>query len=348
LPVDKARDLALTMDADVKEQKRADAALFQTTLSPALVELTNAIRELGSLGPTWTHQWDVNKSKQLQSIKLPLGQSKRIFCASQLDALLKVVDIAIRPEGEATKRSTWKLFLTSYVAAIDILTSSVDYTPEVIETLEMEINKSYAAWIDIAGIKGVTNYFHYYGSGHVMWLIGIYGNLWRWRNEGVESQNSVLSLRYNKFNNKGGHKGCKDGEKAQCGQFEVLGAWMGRVSMWVLGLADQLFEVDVTQGPNTKNILWKTGSRIVYDDVENEEDNPEWVPEHEVIIDSDEDDDAFDLDMDCSDSDDDAYICAQSYMLSHANVSVGTDSSNLLRSSRRSHLTTSTIDVEGC
>ncbi len=50
---------------------------------------------------------------------------------------------------------------------------------------------------------------------------------------------------------------------------------MGRVSMWVLGLADQLFEVDVTQGPNSKNILWKTGSRIVYDDVENEDDNPE-------------------------------------------------------------------------
>ncbi len=192
--------------------------------------------------------------------------------------------------------------MTSYNAAIDILTSSVDYTPEIIETLEMEINKSYALWMTIAGIKGVTNYFHYYGSGHVMWLIGIYGNLWRWRNEGVESQNSVLSLRYNKFNNKGGHKGCKEGEKVQCAQFEVLGAWMGRVSMWVMGLADQLFEVDVTQGANSKKILWKTGSRTVYDDVENEDDNQEWVPEHDVTIDCRDEDDAFDIDIDCSDS----------------------------------------------
>jgi len=259
----------------------------------------------------------------------------------------KAVAIAI-PAEDKTKRTLWKSFLTSYVTAFDILTSSIDYTPEVIESLEKEIDTCYAAWLNIAGMKGVTNYFHYFGSGHVMWLIGIYGNLWRWRNEGVESQNSILSLRYNKFNNKGGHKGCKDGEKSQCGQFEVLGAWMGRVSMWVLGLTEQLFEVDVTQGSNTKNILWKTSSRIVYDDVENEDDNPEWVPEHEVIIDTDEDDDAFDFDMDCSDSYDDAYICAQSYMLSHADVSVGTVSSNVLRSSRRSHFATTTIDVEGC
>ncbi len=78
----------------------------------------------------------------------------------------------------------------------------------------------------------------------------------------MESPNSIWSLRYNKFNN----KKCKQGEKLQCDQFEVLVAWMGRVSMWVMGLADQLFEEDVTQDANSM-ILWKTGSRIVYDEV---------------------------------------------------------------------------------
>jgi hypothetical protein len=37
--------------------------------------------------------------------------------------------------------------------------------------------------------------------------------------------------------------------------------------MWVMGLGDQLFEEDVTQDANSKMILWKTGSRIVYDEV---------------------------------------------------------------------------------
>ena len=330
-----ALKLAITMDADVKERKRAEAEVFQSILSPALVELTNCIRELGSLGQTWTHQWDANKSKQLQPIKLPLDQSKRIFCPPQLEGLLKAVDIAI-PAGEATKRRLWKAFLTSYVAAMDILTSSIDYTPQTIESLEKEIDTCYALWMNIAGMKGVTNYFHYFGSGHVMWLIGIYGNLWRWRNEGVESANSILSLRYNKFNNKGGHKGCKQGDKVKCDQFEVLGAWMGRVSMWVMGLADRLFQQDLTQDVNFKTILWKTGSRIVYDDVVQEEDVPEWLPENEVFTVSDGDDDIFDVDIDCSDEEDDAYICAQSFMLSHADVPVATDNHPIVdRQSRR-------------
>jgi hypothetical protein len=263
-----------------------------------------------------------------------------------LEGLLKAVAIAI-PAEDKTKRTLWKSFLTSYVTAFDILTSSIDYTPEVIESLEKEIDTCYAAWLNIAGMKGVTNYFHYFGSGHVMWLIGIYGNLWRWRNEGVESQNSILSLRYNKFNNKGGHKGCKQGDKVQCDQFEVLGAWMGRVSMWVLGLADQLFEEDLTtQDTTSKSILWKTGSRIVYDDVVQEDDIPEWLPENALFTDSDEDNDTFDVDIDCSDSEDDAYICAQSFMLSHANEPVPTDNPIVGRPSRlrRFDPTNSTVD----
>ena len=89
---------------------------------------------------------------------------------------------------------------------------------------------------------------------------------------------------------------------------------MGRVSMWVMGLADQLFHENVTTDANSKTILWKTGSRIVYNDVVQEDDIPEWLPEHEVFSGSDGDDDTFDVDIDCSDSEDDAYICAQSFM----------------------------------
>jgi hypothetical protein len=96
-------------------------------------------------------------------------------------------------------------------------------------------------------MKAVTNYFHYLGSGHIIWLTKKYGNLWRFRNEGAESQNSTLSLRYNKFNNRGGNKGNnKDKTKNEkCQPFQVLGSWMARLTMWHLGLADALFVSDV-------------------------------------------------------------------------------------------------------
>ncbi len=73
---------------------------------------------------------------------------------------------------------------------------SEDFTSEDIATLDDTITKCYAALMKVAGMKACTNYFHLLGSGHVMWLTRRYGNLWRWRNEGVEGQNSVLSLRY--------------------------------------------------------------------------------------------------------------------------------------------------------
>ncbi len=47
--------------------------------------------------------------------------------------------------------------------------------------------------LEIAGIEGLTKYFHYFGSGHIIWMTRIHGNLWRHRDEGVEGMNGVLS-----------------------------------------------------------------------------------------------------------------------------------------------------------
>ena len=77
--------------------------------------------------------------------------------------------------------------------------------------------------------------------------------------------NGVLSLRYNKFNNRGGNKGrSKDGINEKCEAFEVLGSWMSRLIMWQLGLADKIFEQDENALCEGKQILWRTGRRILY------------------------------------------------------------------------------------
>jgi hypothetical protein len=56
------------------------------------------------------------------------------------------------------------------------------------------------------GLDSITNYFHLIGSGHVVWMARRYGNMWRYRNEGVEAFNAIVSLRHNKNNKKGGTK----------------------------------------------------------------------------------------------------------------------------------------------
>ena len=156
--------------------------------------------------------------------------------------------------------------MREYVHAIELMTKSVDYKPGEIDVLEGYIDRAYTKLLEIAGIEGLTNYFHYFGSGHIIWLTRIHGNLWRHRNEGVEGMNGVLSLRYNKFNNRGGNKGrSKDGNNEKCEAFEVLGSWMSRLIMWQLGLGDAIFAEDAMDAPDDKKVLWRTGRRILYD-----------------------------------------------------------------------------------
>jgi hypothetical protein len=128
------------------------------------------------------------------------------------------------------------------------LTKSEDYVEADIDALEISIQKCYAMLMKIAGMKGCTNYFHLLGSGHIIWLTRGYGNLWRWRNEGVESLNETLSLRYNKFNNRGGNKGNSKNKdiKEKCHPFQILGAWMARLTMWQFRLGGgALFVADI-------------------------------------------------------------------------------------------------------
>ena len=262
-----AHELAASRNTQSDQTSDAKDSLFRTNNATGLDMLTGIIRTLGGLGPTWTHKWSDTNSKALQNIKLPYDQSKKIFKVSQLCSLHLAVDIAV-DETKAELRKDWKFFLTEYVGAIAYLTRSTDFEPSDMDKLEAHIDAAYTTLIAIAGMEGVTNYFHYLGSGHIMWMTRLHGNLWRFRNEGVEGLNGTLSLRYNKFNNKGGNKGSSKDQinkpNGKCWAFEVLGSWMARLCMWQLGLGMKLFEDDVTLEADMKVVLWRTGRRIKY------------------------------------------------------------------------------------
>ena len=72
--------------------------LEKKNVAPQLNDLTNVIQELGSLGESWTHQWDDGNTKSLKKIKLPFDQSKKIFKTHQLETLKTAVDIAVHED----------------------------------------------------------------------------------------------------------------------------------------------------------------------------------------------------------------------------------------------------------
>ena len=206
-------------------------------------ELTPIIRRLGSLGDLWTHKFEDDSTKVLQKFKLPYDQSRKIFAVSQLPGLREAVYVAI-PPLEKQLRQDWMDFLHEYVHINALLHSTNDYSTADMDRLEKHIDVCFNLLVSRIGgaERGVTNYFHYMGSGHLMWLVRRYGNLWRFCNEGVESLNSVVSKRYNQFNNKGGNKQAhQGGPKRKCLPFECIGRWLGRLSCWHTGLAVDYF-----------------------------------------------------------------------------------------------------------
>jgi hypothetical protein len=264
-----------------------------------LEKLTEVIRSVGDLSVSWGHKFEDKNTKVLKKFKLPLDQSRKIFAVHQLSRLREAVYIAV-PASEPTKRTEWMSFLYHYVHVNEKLHSTLEYGAEDVDDLEEHIDKMYTLLISSIGGKerGITNYFHYLGAGHLIWMVRRFGNLWRFCNEGAESLNSVASKRYNMHNNKGGYKGTsgykadeEDKTANKCEPFEVLGSWLSRLSMWHLGMAHTMFAEN-----STKDIIWcpVTSTYTGSTEYESDDDNDlDWTPscEDDSGSASEEDDD---------------------------------------------------------
>jgi hypothetical protein len=167
-----AHKLALLLESDEAREEARKLQARRNTVAPALGEVSDIIRTLGSLGETWTHQWDEKNTKALKSIKLPFDQSKRIFQAGNLPSLRTAVEIAV-PSSREEHRTAWKQFLEDYVHVIARLTQSEEFTAHELDALQIWIDKCYRTLMVVAGMKACTNYFGYpdgyYGVLQVPW-----------------------------------------------------------------------------------------------------------------------------------------------------------------------------------
>ena len=227
---------------------------------PVLESMTAILRRIGDLPPSWSHTIQSTKSKagvtlthKLDVFHMDFEASKYIFNYSNTEALYQVIDLALGPQtsidpvdGEEVVNQdnlNWRFFIISYLNCLELLTLHRDYRPGEVDELERRCKKMNTILVTkIGGLEGVTNYFHYVGSGHVVWMCRMYGNLWRYRNEGVEAFNKIVSLRHNKHNgNGGGRKRTRDGVPIDtCPEFWSIGQWLGRWSMWQLGYGDEM------------------------------------------------------------------------------------------------------------
>ena len=197
--------------------------------------MVSIIRRLARLKVTWTYKYN-KASTSVEKVKLHWDQSKRILKAENMPDIKKLVELAVPPIDQAH----WIEFLVQYIKFIDLLTQSRDYTDSNIALLQVYQDETYRLLkAYCGGSDAITNYFHYLGVGHVLWMCRRYGNIYRYRNEGAEAYNKNLSKRFNMFNSSGNR-----GNVAGSGNvlpFEVLGKWMARYAMWQLDFANDMF-----------------------------------------------------------------------------------------------------------
>ena len=257
---------------------------------PIMDDMVIIIRRIGKLKDTWSYKWNTTSSC-VEKFKMHWDQSKRIFITANMDGLRAIVELAVQGK---TEQGNWMLFLKQYVLFIDLLIVSRDYTESDLVRLDNACTETYKLLITHCGGKdAVTNYFHYIGAGHVTWMCREFGNIWRYRNEGVEAYNKVLSKRANMFNSSG-NRGNESG-KGNVLPFEVLGKWMGRSAMWQLEYANDLFTAkggslgasEICYDANTE--IWEYNTDVEVDD------DDEYSSREEY----DNSQDSSDSDLDC-------------------------------------------------
>jgi len=93
--------------------------------------------------------------------------------------------------GDA-KKCKWKYAIVMYNAAMKILQKKSNYTVDKIKKFQLLVDHSYLTFHSIYGKDIATKYWHMLSSGHIMWFMNCWGNLYRYSNQGWEALNQLM------------------------------------------------------------------------------------------------------------------------------------------------------------
>ena len=152
-----------------------------------------------------------------------------------MDNLEHLIEICILQD----LHQRWKECISNYRSAMKIVRSHDDLDDGDIIQFQRHVDEFYQDWIVLGlGKKGITNYMHLLGSGHVSEL------LFKWRNLYVHSQkwwealNSLIKSVYFRRTNRGGGKGLKS-------KLYSVARWCQRKMLWASGYTFKHMEQEV-------------------------------------------------------------------------------------------------------
>ena len=115
-----------------------------------------------------------------------------------------------------------------------------DFSDDEIVALQRNIDLFHEAWYELCGKDGLTNYIHLLGSGHVMYYLKKYRNLYRFSNQAWERLNNMLKMFYLQKTQRG--ESGKYLSKVGPSHTRPMARWMQRILMWNTGLGEKFFK----------------------------------------------------------------------------------------------------------
>jgi hypothetical protein len=128
--------------------------------------------------------------------------------------------------------------MSKYRIAMELLTAHCELSNEENETFQDNIDDFFEIWIQIFGNKGVTNYNHLLGSGHILYFMKKYGCLYLYSQQGWESLNNTIQTFIHQSSQRGGFG---SGEGKRKSYIYPLVRMIKRDLLWKTYEADKFF-----------------------------------------------------------------------------------------------------------
>jgi hypothetical protein len=136
------------------------------------------------------------KKKEVAPIIMDNVRTRRV-----VDAMDALVEFCVVDKERA---SLWVTALNNYRIAMVLLRKKDNFTNMEIASYQNHADVFFQAWVELWQKKGITNYLHMIGSGHISDYLYRWSNLYRFSQQGWEAMNSLIKTFFFRRTSHGG------------------------------------------------------------------------------------------------------------------------------------------------
>jgi hypothetical protein len=166
---------------------------------------------------------------------------------------------------DPVNREKWNIIIENYIEAFQIVRQKQDLSRDEIKMFQNHVDKFFQVYTQFIGRRGMTNYFHMLGSGHIADYLVRCGNLYQHSQQGWEAFNSFLKVYYFRRTTRGGGKG------SEYNRIRQIARWLARRLLWSTGMSYDEMKQMITENKIENEMESYESKPLIHDEEEDYE-----------------------------------------------------------------------------